>query len=159
MPLSIDMLKLAEKEKIVVTDTDSYLLSNIELSSFVENDFHEVPLEATLRRVIDAVASSRRNIFPVVDTESRLHGLITIDDIREIMFRSELHDKISVSELMRLPAYVITEKDDLRSAMKMFDESHLWNIPVVNAGIYKGFISKSTILEKYREALIQSSVE
>jgi chloride channel protein, CIC family len=159
MPLSIDMLKLAEKEKIVVTDTDSYLLSNIELSSFVENDFHEVQLEATLRKVIEAVASSRRNIFPVVDTESRLHGLITIDDIREIMFRSELHDKISVSELMRLPAYVITEKDDLRSAMKMFDESHLWNIPVVNAGIYKGFISKSTILEKYREALIQSSVE
>jgi chloride channel protein, CIC family len=159
MPLSIDMQKLAEKERIVVTDTDSYLLSHIDLASFVETDFHEVRPDATLRSVIEAVAASRRNLFPVVDGESKLHGLITIDDIREIMFRAELHDKISVAELMRLPSYVITEKDDLRSAMKMFDESHLWNIPVVEAGAYKGFISKSTILEKYREALIHSSVE
>jgi CIC family chloride channel protein len=53
---------------------------------------------------------------------------------------------------------VITEKDDVRSALKMFDESHLWNIPVVADGRYKGFISKSTVLEKYREVLIQTSV-
>jgi chloride channel protein, CIC family len=159
MPLSIDQLKLSEKEKIVLTDTDSYLLSNITLSQFVEHDFHEVPVSANLKRLIEAVAASRRNVFPVVDDESRLQGIVTIDDIREIMFRTELHEQVMVSELMRLPAYVITEKDDLRSAMKLFDESHLWNIPVVEAGVYKGFISKSTILEKYREALIQSSVE
>jgi chloride channel protein, CIC family len=159
MPLSIDMQKLARKEKIVVTDTDSYLLSHIKLSQFVESDFHEVQEDANLKKLVEAVAASRRNLFPVVDKESRLQGLITIDDIREIMFRPELHEKITVKELMRRPAYIITDKDDLRTAMKLFDESHLWNIPVVEGGKYKGFISKSTILEKYREALIQSSVE
>jgi chloride channel protein, CIC family len=159
MPLSIDMTKLAEKEKIVVTDTDSYLLSNIDLSSFVEGDFSEIGDQATLRELIDVVSVSKRNVFPVVDKESHLRGLITIDDIRDIMFRHELYDKVTVKELMRRPVYVLTDKDDIRSAMKMFDESHLWNIPVVLGSHYKGFISKSTILEKYREVLIQSSVE
>ena len=159
MPLSIDMTKLARKEKIVTTDTDSYLLSNITIEQFVETDFSEVKEEGNLRSLIDAVALSRRNVFPVVNSEQMLVGIITIDDVRDVMFRQELYDKVLVKELMRRPPCVITEKDDIRSAMKLFDESHLWNIPVVLGGVYKGFISKSTILERYREALIQSSVE
>ncbi|MES2678750.1 MAG: chloride channel protein [Bacteroidota bacterium] len=159
MPLSIDMLKLSDKEKIVTTNTDSYLLSNINLSQFVEEDFSEVLNDMNLRGLVEAVALSKRNIFPVVDKEGGLKGLITIDDIRDIMFKQDLYDKITVKELMRRPNYLITEKDDISSAMKLFDESHLWNIPVVFNGKYKGFISKSTILEKYREVLIQSSIE
>jgi CIC family chloride channel protein len=158
MPLNIDMLKLSEKEKIVTTDTDSYLLSNIDLTQFVESDFSEVYDTFNLRQLVEVVAISRRNLFPVLDKENRLKGLISIDDIREIMFKQELYDKITVKELMRRPVYIITGKDDVRSALKMFDESHLWNIPVVIDGVYKGFISKSTVLEKYREILIQSSV-
>ena len=159
MPLSIDMLKLSEKEKIVTTNTDSYLLSNINLSQFVERDFTEVPNGIKLRKLVELIASSKRNIFPVVNDEKNLKGLITIDDIRDVMFKQELYDKISVSELMHLPKYVITEKHDVNSAMKLFDESHLWNIPVAFNGKYEGFISKSTILEKYRNILIQSSIE
>jgi CIC family chloride channel protein len=159
MPLSIDMLKLSDKEKIVTTNTDSYLLSNINLADFVEQDFSEIPDKLVLRGLVEFVAMSKRNIFPVIDRESQLLGLITIDDIRDIMFKQDLYDKITVKELMRRPGYIITEKDDISSAMKLFDESHLWNIPVVFNGKYKGFISKSTILEKYREVLIQSSIE
>lgn len=159
MPMSIDMLKLSEKEKIVRTNMDSYLLSNIDLVQFVESDFVEVPESATLRVLVDHIAVSRRNLFPVIDKNHVLRGLITVDDIREIMFKQDLYDKVSVKELMRRPAYIISEKDDIRSAMKMFDESHLWNIPVVTEGRYRGFISKSTILEKYREVLIKSSIE
>ena len=49
MPMSIDMQKLVEKEKIVTTNMDSYLLSNIDLGQFVESDFSEVNYDATLR--------------------------------------------------------------------------------------------------------------
>lgn len=159
MPMSIDMQKLVEKEKIVTTNMDSYLLSNIDLGQFVESDFSEVRHDATLRGLVEFIAVSKRNIFPVIDENSALKGLITVDDIREVMFKQELYDKVTVKELMRRPSYIITEKDDIRSAMKLFDESHLWNIPVVTDGVYKGFISKSTILEKYREVLIKSSLD
>lgn len=159
MPLSIDMLKLSNKEKINTTNTDSYLLSNIDLAQLVERDFSEIRVNVNLKELIDVIATSKRNIFPVINNDFELKGLITIDDIREIMFRQELYEKVTVKELMRRPGYLITEKDDISSAMKLFDESHLWNIPVIFEGKYQGFISKSTILEKYREVLIQSSVE
>lgn len=159
MPLSIDMLKLSEKEKINTSNTDSYLLSSIDLSSYIEHDFSEVQLSYNLKQLIDVVAVSKRNIFPVVDADNRFYGIITIDDIREIMFKQELYEKITVKELLHTTKYIITEKDDINSVMKLFDESHLWNLPVIYEGLYQGFISKSTLLEKYREALIQTSIE
>ncbi|MBA2613520.1 MAG: chloride channel protein [Bacteroidetes bacterium] len=159
MPLNIDMLKLSNKEKIVTTNTDSYLLSNIEISKLVEYDFSKIPVNIKLRKLVELISTSKRNIFPVIDKHGSLKGLITIDDIREIMFKQELYDVITVKELMHEPTSIITEKDDITSAMKRFDESHLWNIPVVFNGKYEGFISKSSILEKYREVLIYSSLE
>ena len=158
MPLSIDYKKLAEKEHIVATDTDSYLLSNIRLKGFLETDFSEVGYDSTLREMVNIVSTSRRNIFPVLDREGHLKGLITIDDIREIMFKQELYDVIKVKDLVHPATIILTEKDDIQTAMKVFDQTHLWNIPVVYGGLYKGFISKSTILERYRASLINSSV-
>lgn len=159
MPLSIDFTKLSEKEKILRTNTDEYLLSNLSLRDLVETDFLEVYQTDTLRKLVEKIAVSRRNIFPVLDNEGRLTGLITVDDIRDIMFKQDLYDKLLTQQLMHLPQCVITEKDDIRSAMKLFDESHLWNIPVVMENKYLGFISKSSILEQYREVLIQTSLE
>jgi CIC family chloride channel protein len=125
----------------------------------VENDFSEVEEFASLRQLVEVVSLSKRNVFPVLNKQGVLRGLISIDDIRDIMFKQEHYDKVFVSDLMHRPVYIITENDDVRSAMKLFDESHLWNIPIVINGAYMGFISKSTVLEKYREILIQSSVE
>lgn len=159
MPLSIDMMKLAEKEKIVVTNTDSYVLSNIDLTSFVETDFIPIDHKADLGKLVELVTISKRNIFPVINADNQFIGIISIDDIKEIMFKQELYNKLLVKELMRRSTYVITEKHDISAAMRMFDESNLWNIPVVINSQYKGFISKSTILEKYRDVLIQSSIE
>ena len=159
MPVSMDMQKLMEKEKIVTTNTDDYLLSNIRLEALVEKDFSVVPIDLRLRELVEIVAKSKRNTFPVLDNGLQLKGLISIDDIREVMFKHELYDTISVRELMRRPAYIITEKDDIRSAMKLFDESHLWNIPVVMQRVYIGFISKSAILEKYRDVLVETTIE
>ncbi len=159
MPQSMDMQKLHEKEKIVTTSTDDYLLSSFRLDSIIEQDFSSVSINCSLGELIDVVSASKRNIFPVLDNNLNLKGLVTIDDIREIMFKQEMYDKVTVRELMHQARHIISEKDDIRSALKMFDESHLWNIPVVIGQEYRGFISKSTILEKYRETLVKSSIE
>lgn len=159
MPLSIDMLKLAEKEKIVTVNKDAYLLSNINIEELVETDFLEIKINFKLKQIIEIISKSHRNTFPVLDANNQLKGIIAIDDLREVMFKQELYDKLSAKELMRNIGYVITEKDDIASIMKLFDESHLWNLPVIHNNSYKGFVSKSGLLEKYRDVLLQSSID
>lgn len=48
----------------------------------------------------NAVAKSARNLFPVVNTDNELVGVITLDDIRDIMFDTSLYDTTLVETLM-----------------------------------------------------------
>jgi predicted transcriptional regulator len=46
--------------------------------------------------------------------------------------------------------------EDIFTIMKKFEESGQWNLPVVEKEIYIGFLSKSSILDKYRHELLET---
>ena len=95
--------------------------------------------------------------FAVVDEEKKLEGIIMMDDIREVMFNSEMYDKMTTQDLMNNPPYTANINDQPDMLMKKFEEYSVWSIPVVDDdGVYLGFISKTGMLDKYREKLIHS---
>jgi len=51
---------------------------------------------------------------------------------------------------------VISGNDDLHTVLQKFDETGDWNLPVADEGRYIGFVSKSSILARYRNELISS---
>ncbi len=51
---------------------------------------------------------------------------------------------------------VIDTKEDIFTIMRKFEESGQWNLPVVENEIYIGFLSKSSILDKYRHELLET---
>lgn len=76
-----------------------------------------------------------------------------LEDIREIMFNTELYDKKTTAELMRQPPVVCSAEEDMNEVMEKFDKSGAWNMPVVENGRYMGFVSKSRIFSNYRDRL------
>jgi CIC family chloride channel protein len=114
-----------------------------------------VPLQSNLRGLVEAVAHSKRNIFPVVDAQGNLAGIIALENIREIMFDSAKYDTLRVDQLMQKPIVVANLNDDMSLIMEKFDKSGVWNIPVVADGKYVGFISKSSVFTNYRNKLRQ----
>lgn len=105
-----------------------------------------------------SVSKSKRNLFPVLDDDKKLIGIIVLDDIRPMMFDTELYDTIFVKNLMHAPPEVIFyETDNMKQVMKKFQDSGAWNLPVIKKGKYEGFISKSKMLTAYRRKLINYS--
>lgn len=157
-PYSMDIKRLAKKGYVFTADKDRNILTSLKTSKVVETDFQTIAPDATLGQLVEVVAHSRRNIFPVVANEI-LVGIILLDNIREIMFKHEMYDKMLVNQLMQpLPA-TIAPDEDMGSVMKKFDDTGAWNLPVVNEGRYVGFISKSSIFTQYRSRLIKSASE
>ena len=152
-PRSLDEEKLAGSHQAIAFDKDAHVLSSLSLAGFIEHDFVGVKANARLRTLVDAVAHSKRNIFPVTDEQNTLVGIIGLEDVREIMFDTSLYDSISVDQLMQKPRVTATTADDMGTVMEKFDKSGLWNIPVVDNGKYVGFISKSRVFSNYREKL------
>jgi chloride channel protein, CIC family len=157
-PASIDSQKLAKRGEFLTQDRDKKILSSISLSNLLETNFQPVNENALLRELISVIEKSKRNIFPVLTNDGTLAGVIQLDSIREIMFHHDLYDKVLVKELIQKTPAVIHTDELMESVMKKFDETGAWNLPVVSAGKYVGFISKSSIFNKYRTQLIERSV-
>ena len=97
---------------------------------------------------------SKRNIFPVVTQENLLVGIVTLDNIRPFLLDQQLYDVALVYDIMSDTGPVLKETDTLKEASRLFEQWHLWNVPVVKEnGEYAGFISKSGVFDRYRNVL------
>lgn len=93
----------------------------------------------------------------MIDNFGHLLGVVQLDDLREDMFKREMWGR-PVIDYMRQPPYKILEHEQVQSILPRFEENHTWMLPVVDRdNRYLGFISKSRILNAYREALVRIS--
>ena len=150
--------ELAEKGALLTHDKDESVLTLMNLDKVIETNFISVQPEHSLEYLLhEAVAKSSRNIFPVVNEDEALLGIILLDDIRDIMFDRSQYKKVTVEELMRqAPDVIFYKEDNAKRVMKKFQDTGAWNLPVMKDGRYFGFISKSKLLTAYRRKLISS---
>lgn len=158
MPHSIYSLRLAEQGKLLTHEKDKAVLTVMSPESVLETDFITIKPTMSLGDVVELIGSGRRNIFPVVDDNGKLRGLVLLDDIRNIMFRPELYNRFRVSKFMISPPATVVFPCGMEQVMKIFDKSKAWNLPVTDeAGKYLGMLSKSRIFNTYRETLTNLS--
>ncbi|MBA4053659.1 MAG: chloride channel protein, partial [Marivirga sp.] len=155
-PLSMEGKKLSTMLNLTVENRDKFLLSKLDLSTLIETNFSTIKPHESLESLIQVISSSSRNTFPVVNGQNELVGIIHMDNIRSIIFNPEKHEKIFVKDLMGKPAAVIMLSENLHSVLKKFDDTNQWNLPVVDNNQYVGFVSKSSVLSKYRSELLKS---
>ncbi len=156
-PHSLYHKRLAQKGELITHNKDKAVLTLLKLRNVIETDLVTVRPNATLGELVKVISRSKRNIFPVVDTDHSLKGIVLLDDIRQIMFEKELYHKVKISDLMTLPPETVAPDEKMESVMKKFNDSGAWNLPVVRNGKYVGFISKSTIFNAYRSVLVHFS--
>jgi CIC family chloride channel protein len=153
-PYSIYTMRLAKRGELLTHHKDKAVLTLLKIGNVIETDFLSVSPEMTLKEMVDVIAKSNRNLFPVLNERKELLGVVLLDDIRNIMFRPDLYRKMVVSKFMAMPPAKIVVTDGMDKVMKTFDDTGAWNLPVVDEnGIYVGFVSKSKIFNSYRRVL------
>ena len=154
---SIYTKQLRMRGELLTHDKDSSAFVFLRLNELMETDFIRLRESITLGDVVNIISNARRNIFPVVDNAGRLIGVIQLDDLRHDMFDREKWGR-SIMHYMIQPPDKILEHEMIQSIMPRFEKSNTWMLPVVDKeNHYLGFISKSRILNAYREALVNVS--
>ncbi len=152
-PYSIYTKHLVERGDLVIANRDKMVLDRMKLSKMIERDFKTVHPDGFLCDLIEQVKLSKRNVFPVVDSSCGLVGVISLDDVRKIMFDPQKQQDVMVRTIMHIPKVVIKTTDGMATVMKKFEVTGKWNLPVVDGSEYVGFISKSSIFSVYRQRL------
>lgn len=152
---SIYTKKLIEQGDLILDNKDLQVLSLMELEKLIEKDLLTIGPNAMLRDLVGLVKKSKRNIFPVIDEKGALMGIVTLDDIREIMFDTKALDEVTVKSVMHKAPSQINAGDNMQMVMAKFENTGAWNLPVINQGVYMGLLSKSTIFNAYRKKLVR----
>ncbi len=157
-PHSIFTKELANKGLWVPPhERDKHILKHMNLEELVETNFHILHPNQTLGELVQIIAKSRRNLFPVVDQDGYFLGIVLLDDVRERMFNVEEYDQLHVRDFMHMPQTTADISDPMDTVMEKFDYYNIWNIPVLKSGRYMGFVSKSSVFNRYRELLKKQS--
>lgn len=153
LPYSIYTMRLAKAGDLLTHQKDKAVLTLMKIDKLIETEFKTVRPEMNLKEMVDVISVSTRNLFPVVDSEGYLKGVVQLDDIRNIMFRTDLYKKMHVSRFMTAAPAMIDINESMDKVMHTFDKTNAWNLPVVDKGKYVGFVSKSKIFNSYRQVL------
>ena len=151
---SIYTKRIAASGELLTHEADQAVLTLMKTEGLVETDFLPVRIDATLGELVETVSRSDRNIFPVLDSKRRFQGYVSLDAIRQDMFRTELYAQRHVYNYMKTAPEYIHPEESMDSVMRKFEKTGAWNLPVVGEDrSYRGFLSKSKIFSAYREEL------
>jgi chloride channel protein, CIC family len=156
---SIYHVQLAKRGELITHDKDKAVLTFMDWKKDIETDLQKVKPTDTLGDLIKIISKSKRNIYPVVDEYNILEGVVSLDDVREIMFNTDLYDSTLMRDIMTIPPSYIDKTEGIEAVMESFRTTGSWNLPVLDRGYYVGFISKARIYSTYRELLVQFSEE
>lgn len=151
---SIYTKRIAAQGELLTHDSDQAVLTLLKTEDMVENDFTPVPYDGTLGDMVEAISRSRRNLFPVLDAEGRFQGVVTLDDVREMMFDRSRYDSVRIYTIMKSAPAFVYQDERMESVMDKFESTQAWNLPVLDdENKYLGFVSKSKIFSSYRDQL------
>ena len=116
----------------------------------IEKDYLPLSETDSMRSVLNSVMKTHQNVFPVLDRDGRLAGIVTLDDIRHYLLETSLYDVALVFDIMRPPEAVLKPGDTLGCAIDLFEKHHETEVPVVRGCAYVGFVAKDRVLDRYR---------
>lgn len=156
-PYSVYTKRLASRGELMTHHKDKAVLSLLKVPNLIETNFNTVARDATLGDFVKVVEKSQRNVFPVIDEENNFYGVIFINDIRNIVFKTELYQTTMIRDLMFMPDVSVDPDEPMESVVKKFNESGNFNLPVTRDGKYYGFVSRANVFSAYRKLLKEFS--
>jgi len=145
-----------EKEE----NRDADILSRIRLRYVIEKDFTTLSPNDTPRSRQQDIIHANRTIFPVLDQQNRLLGVLNIDELMEALMSTDksVPDK-PISELVQPVTNFTRINTPMREVMQHMDKLGRHILPVVNdQGKYVGFVTRDAIFSNYRRLLSRQKV-
>jgi CIC family chloride channel protein len=156
-PDSIYTKQLRQRGELLSHDKDASVMVFLDLERLMETDFLPIKVDATLGDAVKVISRARRNVFPVLDGEGTLAGIVQLDDLRVDMFEPAKYSNPITTYMIEPPEHILPG-EQVASVLRSFDDTGTWTLPMIDKdGRYLGFLSKSRILAAYREQLVHIS--
>lgn len=156
---SIYTLKLSRRGINLFQGQETNVLHSLEVSGVMKTDCERIRADTPFRKLMDLTVSSPHPIFFVVNREDQLTGVISIHDVRRIIYESDGLESILVAHDLLTPIrHAFTPTDTLDIVMRAFGEMNTDELPVVSSDDDKqliGTIAKDDVIAAYNQEMLK----
>ena len=150
-PHSIYTKRLALRGDLITHDKDKAVLKLMQTRKLIETDFEILSPDANLGDLARAVSRSHRNLFPVVDENGMMLGMVKLSEVRTLIFETQLYESVRIRDIMYMPKHFVSSRDSVEEIAEKFESSGRFNLAVIDNGKYVGFVSRATVFSHYRQ--------
>jgi chloride channel protein, CIC family len=159
---SLDSLELSRQGINLHRGVEENILNSITVSSVMERDFETLPETMSFAEFMAYFPSSKAQYYPIVDAEKRLTGVVSFQDIREIMLEEGLEQIVVMKDLAETDLITLNPSDNLTRASQKFGIKDIETIPVVSSYDNRqllGILKRKDVIDTYNKAVLMRDIE
>jgi len=155
---SIDTVELTRKGINIHDGREATVLGTITVGSVMTKDFLTIHEDTDINELLDKIAESDHLYFPSVDDDGLLTGIISLQDIRSVLFEEDLKNLVKVKFIASRNVITVSPNDNLNTAIEKFTLKDLGEIPVVDIFDRRrvvGMLKRGDVIIAYNKELLR----
>lgn len=132
------------------------VLRRMRVREVLHTDFLSVKPETKLRELLAMLPSSKQYAYPVLDSEKRLVGIVSLQDFQSAVFEEGISDVVVVGDIMTRDVLTVTPEQSLEDALLKIGDANIEYLPVLASADSRevtGLVSRRDILACYNREL------
>lgn len=117
-----------------------------------------IPESMSLEAIVHKLAETHQHYFPVVDSDQRMVGIFSADDVRNYLYDETIWTLAVARDVMVTDIVCVTPEDDLNTALRRFTALNLDELPVVDPqdpGNLLGMLRRKETIAYYNRRLME----
>jgi CIC family chloride channel protein len=158
---SIDTVELTRKGINMHDGREATVLSTMTVGSVMRKDFTTIHEDTDIHDLLEKVVGGDHFYFPSVNDEGLLTGIISLQDIRSVLFEEDLKKLVKVKFIASRTVIVVTPNDNLNTAIEKFALKDLGEIPVVDMFDQRrvvGMLKRGDVIIAYNKELLRRRI-
>ncbi|RCK19448.1 chloride channel protein [Thalassospira lucentensis] len=138
------------------------LLRMMKVADIMKREYETVPLTDGLPAVREKLINAPYSELFVVDENGKLHGTITLTDLRHAAFDLNLGDEVTAGQVARSKPPVLYRTDSIEKAVRLMEETGEEHLPVLDDDQERqmiGFVHEKDAMMAYNNALLELQSE
>lgn len=154
---SVYTYNLSLEHKLITHNKDKAALRLLNISKLIDKDYQPINVNLSISELVKLIPQTDKNIFVVEDDEHQFIGMVQLEENINLLLDKNRHQELLIADIVTIPPAQIEPNDRPTKIILKFDQTNAWFLPVIENGKFIGMLSKSKILHKYRESIVESS--
>jgi len=152
---SIYTMKLKRRGIIFREGREVNILKSLSVRDFISHDYQVFIHTERVGKIIDQAIGSKHHSFQIVDQENNYIGCFSLNQLKNLLQEKDLLDSFVIAQDLAVAEIQLDYQDDLEQAMKIFGQTDVAEIAVLQNRKFAGVIKRKDVIEAYNHEIIK----